>query len=415
VLIVLTSVSFFNYLDRMALAVLIEPIKRDLHLTDTQIGMVTGLAFALFYASLGIPIARLADRGNKAALLGACIALWSTMTAVSAAAGSFLTIFLARVGVGIGESGCVPTSFAIISDRFPPERRPLAMSVFQAGGLLGISLGVMFAGVAGQFFGWRLTLAAIGLAGLPVALLVVLTLGGRSTEQTVAERRNVWTDLGELMRRPAYFHIVIGISLAAFATYSVMQWLAAFFVRSHGTSLAVFGVVSGLSTGVGGIAGTLAGGSIGSRLMRRNRDWDLRLPMISYALAAPLFAMTFIARGEVAGFVFNVLATCVAASAGGVALSAVQRFTEPERRATANALMLMVSAVFGVGLGPFAVGVASDLLRPLSGGESLRWALAMVSAAFLWSALHFKLALRSASRTALSDVPASDPRPTQAV
>ena len=399
---VLTLVSFFNYLDRMSLAVLIEPIKRDLSLSDTQVGLVTGLAFSLFYAILGIPMGRLADRTNKGRLLAACLALWSAMTAVSGAATSFAMLFAARMAVGVGEAGCMPTSFAIIAARFPRERRPLAISIFQSGGLFGIALGMFGAGLIGQILGWRAALGLIGAAGLPVALIVALTLKRDENHVAKPAPKPAIVDIATLLSRPAFVHVILGISFASFATYGIIQWLAAFFVRSHGVSLAQIGLFSGLTTGVGGIVGTLTGGTLAGRLIRRQPQWDLWLPAVAYAASAPLFVGAVLSPSVTIAFAFNFLATTVAASAGGVALAAVQRFTEPERRATANALMLMISAIIGVGLGPIVVGVASDRMRPFFGQESLRWALTGSTVMFLWSSTHFLLAARHAARDGMS-------------
>lgn len=401
-LALLALVSFFNYLDRMSLAVLIEPIKRDLALSDTQIGLVTGLAFSLFYACLGIPIGRLADRGRKGRLLAICFALWSAMTALSGAATSFVMLFVTRMAVGVGEAGCMPTSFAIIAARFPQERRPLAISLFQAGGLLGIALGMFGAGLAGQLIGWRWTLGLIGAAGLPVALLVALTLDRGNDTVSKSAPHPALVDIIALLRRPAYLHSVLGISCASFATYGVIQWLAAFFVRSHGVGLAQIGLFSGLTTGVGGIIGTLTGGAIAGRLTRRRPEWDLWWPAAAYAASAPLFVATVLSPSVTAAFVFNFIATTVAASAGGVALASVQRFTEPERRATGNALMLMISALFGVGLGPVVIGIASDRLHSQLGNDSLRWALAGSTVMFLVASINFLLA---AKRGGVKSVP----------
>jgi predicted MFS family arabinose efflux permease len=393
-LALLALVSFFNYLDRMSLAVLIEPIKRDLALSDTQLGLVTGLAFSLFYAFLGVPIGRLADRGNKGRLLAICFALWSAMTALSGAATSFALLFFARMAVGVGEAGCMPTSFAIISARFTQQHRPLAISIFQAGGLLGIALGMFGAGLVGQLVGWRMTLMLIGAAGLPVALLVALTLGRGEETLARAAVQPVFVDIFALLRRPAFVHVVLGISCASFATYGVIQWLAAFFVRSHGVGLAQIGLFSGLTTGVGGIIGTLTGGTVAGRLARRRLEWDLWWPAAAYAASAPLFVVAVLSPSVTVAFIFNFLGTTVAASAGGVALASVQRFTEPERRATANALMLMISALLGVGLGPTVIGIISDRLHALLGVDSLRWALAGSTVMFLVASTNFLLAAR---------------------
>jgi predicted MFS family arabinose efflux permease len=396
VLAVLTLVSFFNYLDRMALAVLLEPIRRDLHITDTQAGLIAGLAFALFYAFLGMPIARLADRGNKGRILAGCMVIWSGMTCLTGAAMSFGTLFLARMGVGIGEAGCAPTSFAILSEIFPSQRRPLAISVFQAGGLLGIATGMFMAGIAAQYLGWRLTLGGLGIAGIPIALMVAYTLRDIDASSPRRPTTPTITDLKVLLTRPVILHIIAGISLASFGTYAIIQWSAAFFIRTHGVGLAQIGMVSGLTTGIGGIAGTLGGGWLAGRLIRRDRNWDLRLPAIAYLAAAPIFAATFGVASTNLAFALNFCATTVAASAGGVALASLQRFAEAERRVTANALMLIVSAIAGIGLGPVFVGVISDAFASSLGTQSLRLAMLASSCAFPWASVHFLLAARRA-------------------
>lgn len=399
VLAVLTLVSFFNYLDRMAVAVLIVAIKRDLALSDTQVGLITGLAFSLLYAVIGIPIARLADRGKKARILAVCIAIWSAMTMISGAATSFVTLFMARMAVGVGEAGCAPTSFAIIAARFRHEERPLAISIFQAGGLLGIAFGMFGAGLAGQVFGWRIALAMIGACGLPVAILVALVLRNGEGPASSAVARPMLTDLGILIRRPGFILLVLGLSFASFAIYGIIQWSASFFVRSHGMSLSEVGLFSGLTTGVGGILGTIAGGYAAGRLIHLHPNWDLWLPASVYAASMPLFLAAILSPGLPLALAFNFVATTVAASGGGVVLAAVQRFTEPERRSTANALMLMISAIIGVGLGPVVVGIISDRLGPALGTGSLRAALALVTLAFLLASASLILASKHSTRT----------------
>jgi predicted MFS family arabinose efflux permease len=307
-------------------------------------------------------------------------------------------LFLARMGVGIGEAGCAPTSFALISEIFPPHRRPLAISMFQAGGLLGIALGMFVAGIAGQMLGWRLTLGGLGIAGLPVAAIVFFTLRGVGSNTLRSASEPAWSDVRILLSRPAIRHIIAGISLAAFGTYAVIQWSAAFFMRSHGIGLAQIGMWSGLTTGIGGIAGTLCGGLLAGRLMRRDQCWDLWWPAIAYTVSAPLFVITLTAAPTSLALIFNFCAITVAASAGGVALASLQRFTETPRRATANALMLIVSAIAGIGLGPVFVGMVSDHLSSALGIQSLRWALVASTCAFPWASAHFFLAGRHARR-----------------
>ncbi len=402
----LTVVSFFNYMDRMVLAVLLEPIKAELHLSDGQLGLLSGLAFAMFYAVLGIPLARLADRASRVKLLAACLVLWSVMTAATGLARSFPQLFLARMGVGVGEAGCVPASHSLIGDYFPPEKRALGISFFQAGGLAGLSAGLLVTGVLADHFGWRAALMIVGLSGLPLSVLVFFTM--REPERRGHARSSpaepALAAIGALLRRPALRHLVLALSIGAFGSYGITQWLPAFFIRSHGLSLTQIGLWSGTAAGIGGILGVMCGGLGATRLIPRDARWELWLPAIAYGGSAPLYALVFLSPSPVTAIVIKVFATFLAASGGGVALSAIQSFAEPNRRATAIAMVLFLSSLLGLGLGPLLVGVASDIMAPQFGKESLRYALLMSTAALLWAGLHFYMSSRRASE---DRVPAS--------
>jgi predicted MFS family arabinose efflux permease len=397
VLAALTVISFFNYTDRVAVAVLIEPIKKALLLSDTQAGLITGLAFALFYAVLGVPIGRLADSQNKVKLLIVCFLLWSGATALSGTATSFFGLFMARLLVGVGEAGCLPASFAIISERFTARQRPLVISIFHAGGRLGTALGMAGAGLAGQLLGWRTTLIAVGAIGVPVALLVALALRGEGARQSRQAASAPRAKLASILEVPGVGYLIAAISMSSFATYGITQWLPAFLVRSHGATLGAAGMWSGTTTGAGGILGTIAGGMAATWLIRRHRSWDLWLPAVVYGIAAPLFLLALFSPTLVSASSFYFAATLVATSGGGVVLAAFQRFTVPAHRATANGFMLMVSAITGVGLGPLAVGVASDLMNGWLGVESLRWALAVCATVFLLASCLYLQAARKAA------------------
>ncbi|WP_337185562.1 MFS transporter [Phenylobacterium sp.] len=397
---ILTAVSFFNYMDRMVLAVLLEPIKAELGLTDSQLGLLSGLAFAAFYATLGIPLARLADRASRVRLLAACLALWSVMTALTGMARSFGHLFLARVGVGIGEAGCVPAAHSLIGDYLPPEQRAFGISIFQAGGLAGLSAGLVITGFLADELGWRAALWIVGLAGVPLALLIFLTLKEPPRRGHVAETAGepAHVAIGALLRRPALRHLVLALSVGAFGTYGLTQWLPAFFMRIHGLSLTQIGLWSGTASGVGGIMGVMLGGWLAMRLIPRDPRWELWLPAIAYGGSAPLYAAVFLAPSPWLAIGIKVFATFLAASGGGVALSAIQSFAEPHRRATAISLTLFLSSLLGLGLGPWLVGAASDALAPTLGRESLRYALLLSTVALVWAGLHFLLSSRRAVR-----------------
>lgn len=401
-LALLSLISFFNYLDRMVIAVLVEPIKRDLDLTDTQVGLVAGFAFALLYALAGLPLARIADRRSRVVLVSACLIVWSAMTALTGLARNFIELFIARMAVGIGEAGCVPASHSLLADIFPPHRRAFAVGVFQAGGLIGLSFGLALAGWMAEVYGWRMALMAAGLAGLPLALLMLFTMPEppRTGQATPAESRETARQtVTALARRPALVHLIAGISVAAFATYGMSQWISAFYVRSHGLGLAQVGLYGGLAGGGGGILGAVLGGLAMTRLLPRDGRWELWLPAVTSVACAPLFAAAFLVPGVVGAFALQFAATLVASAGGAVSLSAIQSYAEPHRRATAVAIMLMTSSLIGLGIGPAAVGLISDMLAASSGQNSLRHALALTTAMLPLAGVHFWLAARAAGRS----------------
>ena len=396
----LTLVSFFNYMDRMVLAVLLEPIKHELSLSDSQLGLLTGLAFAALYATLGLPLARFADRASRVKLLAVCLGLWTVMTAATGFARSYPQLFLARMGVGVGEAGCVPAAHSLIGDYLPPERRALGISFFQAGGLAGLSAGLMLTGILADQFGWRTALMVVGLSGAPLSLLILATLREppRRGHVVASKEEPGLRAVAALLRRPALLHLVLALSIGGFGTYGISQWLATFFIRVHGLSLTQIGVWSGISSGAGGVLGVLAGGLIATRLVIRDRRWELWVPAIAYAGSAPLYALVFLSPSPWFAIGVKFFAALLSASGGGVALSAIQSFAEPNRRATAVALVLFLSALLGLGLGPLAVGMMSDAFAPSLGSQSLRYALLISTAALVWAGVHFWLASRTAER-----------------
>jgi predicted MFS family arabinose efflux permease len=391
---VLASINLLNYVDRISLSLLLEPIKKELLLSDSHMGLLSGVAFSLFYALLGIPIARIADKGGKAWLLPLCVFLWSLMTMASGVATSFGALFLARMFVGVGEAGCAPTSFSIIAENIEPKSRPLAISIFQAVGLLGVAIGMISAGYVAEAYGWRMAMMLVGAAGIPVAILAGLILRGYPEQSQPDVRNSAFMDIGQLLAQKAFRNIVFGIALAAFGSYSVLQWLPAYFMRLHQLSISQVGLLMGLSTGGGGIVGMLCGGFGSRRIVAKDVRWDLKLPAITYAVSVPLFLAMLAARSTTLAIILNFAATAVSASGGGIALAALQRFTGDGRRATANALMLMISAIFGVGLGPVFVGYVSDISAPYLGADSLRFALGLSTLSFAFAAFNFWRALR---------------------
>lgn len=406
VLGVLTLVSFFNYMDRMVLAVLVEPIKADLGLTDTQIGLVSGLAFAVLYATLGLPLARLADRRSRTAILSVCVAAWSAMTAACGLAQNFVHLLLARIGVGVGEAGCVPTSHSLLGDYFPAERRAFAISVFQAGGLAGLSGGLMATGYIAEHFGWRNAFLIVGVPGIVLGLLVYFTIReprhDAPSPNTASPQLSILSAVRHLAKRPAFVHLIAGLSVGSFATYGLAQWLASFFIRVHDMTLSAIGFWSGLTAGAGTILGVLIGGAVGTHLIRQDRRWEVWIPGLAYGLGCPLYLGVFLAPDVWTAIAIKFFAGLVVASGGGVALAAIQSLAETHLRATAIAIMMFFSSMIGLGAGPLIVGMLSDALQPTFGHESLRWALVTVTAVLTLSGLHFYWAGRTFKRDMLA-------------
>ena len=396
-LALLTALSFFNYLDRMVMAILVEPIKHDLGLSDTQMGLLSGFAFALLYAVLGLPLARIADRRSRVALVSVSLALWSAMTALTGMARTFLELFMVRVAVGVGEAGCMPASHSLIGDLFPAQRRAFAISIFQAGGFLGQSLGLALAGAAAQFWGWRVAVVLAGLLGVPLALIMFFTVREppRGEAHSQASREPLRTTLRALgMTRP-FVHIVLGIAVGTFASSGMAQWIPAYFVRLYGLSLTEVGLYSGGTAAFGAVLGTVFGGYVVSRLSRRDVRWELWWPMLVFAVFPLLILPSFLVADWKLALGFQLVAFFVGASGAGPALSATQTYVEPHRRAMAVAIILLMASLLGLGLGPVAVGVISDLLAPRMGIESLRYALIAATVISFWAAFQFWLAARS--------------------
>lgn len=394
-LAVLTVFNLFCYMDRIALAVLMEAIKIDLQLSDQQLGLLTGLAFALFYSSMGLPLAWLADRTSRVKLISACLAVWSVMTALSGMARGFPTLFLARMGVGVGEAGCVPAAHSLIGDYFPRERRALAVSIFQTGSAVGVSGGLILVGMLGQHLGWRASLQILGVAGLPVVLLALLTLrepprphdAGTSAESLPQA-------FGALLRRPALVHLAMALSLTSICTFGITQWLPTFLIRSFGMNMAEAGLWLGLATAVSGIFGLLSGGVLSTRLVPRDPRWELWLPALAFSVATPFYVLMLLSPAIWLVLVMKILANFLAGIALGVSLAAVQSFAEPNRRAAAISLVLFFSTLLGGGAGPYLIGAMSDLMAPSLGQESLRYSLLISCAMIIWGVVHYGLSAR---------------------
>lgn len=298
VLGLLAIVYVFNFTDRQILAILMQPIKEDLLLSDTQLGLLSGIAFALFYVTMGIPIARLADRYSRVSIISVSIFLWSLMTALSGLAANFTQLLLARIGVGVGEAGCTPPAHSLLADYFARENRASALSIYSLGLPLGSVLGLIAGGWVAQIYGWRMAFFMVGLPGLVLALIVKFTI--REPQRGLADGMQAQESEGGkasappirqvlvfLWRKKMFRHITMGTSLLAFAGFASISWIPPFLYRSHGMGLGEIGTWLALLTLIGGVTGTLGGGFIGDRLSKRDLRWYVWLPVIVLMVGVP--------------------------------------------------------------------------------------------------------------------------------
>lgn len=397
----LTVVYTFNFIDRQLLAILQESIKADLHLSDGQLGLLTGFAFAVFYVTAGIPIARWADRSNRRNIVALALFTWSFMTALSGMVQNYIQLLLARIGVGVGEAGGSPPSHSIISDIFPAEKRASALGFYSTGVNVGILFGFLAGGWLNEFFGWRVAFMVVGVPGILLAALVRFTLTepvrGQAERRTASDSA---TPTGEILRllwsRMTFRHLALGAGLNAFAGYSASSWTASFFIRSHDMSTGELGTWLALIMGLGGAIGVFFGGYIADKLAPGDKRWYAWLPALvgffslPFAVAVYLVDSRYVALAlaAVPGLLHNVyLGNTLAVTHGLVGL---------RMRAMSSAILFFILNIIGLGAGPWMVGMLSDFLTPSLGVEALRYAmLCLIPAALAWSSVHFVLAART--------------------
>jgi len=399
---VLTAVYASSQVDRQIMAILLEPIKLELGASDTQMGFLVGLTFAIFYATLGMPIAMLADRKNRRNIITAAIAIWSAMTVICGYAANFLQLTLARIGVGVGEAGSSPPSHSIIADLFPTHERGAAMGVFALGVNIGLLIAYLAGGWLSENWGWRTTFIVVGFPGLLIAAILFLTVseperGAAETGQKepVGSAPGFLTVAGHLWRIRSTRHLTIGASLAGFIGYGFVLWMPSFLVRSHGLSPTEIGLILALMTGVIGGLGTFTAGKLSDVFARRDVRWRAWLVAVGKGGYVPFLAAVFLVDELWLALTFYV----VPAFFGGFYLaptfSLIQSLVSLRMRALASAILLFVVNIIGMGFGPQLVGIMSDWFAPEYGQESLRMSLLVLSFLNLWCAYHYFTAGRT--------------------
>jgi MFS family permease len=392
-MVLLTIAFALNFLDRQIINVLAEPIKRDLHLTDWQLGAITGLSFALLYSVAALPIARLADRGDRVRIVSLSILAWSLFTGLSGVAGNFIQLLLLRVGVGVGEAGCQPPAQSLIADHYPPEKQSGALGVFGLGKPVGAAAGLAVGGLLGAAIGWRWTLLLAGAPGIVVGVLMLLTLKEPRRGAMAARKASqapLAAVLRDLARRRALMLIMAGLALLSFTSYGVNAFMASFFLRNHGADLAqigdafgipplaVVGVGMGIIGAISGASGSWVGGYLGDRWGARDARAYALIPAVGALLTSGGYIAMFTVPDGVWALAFYVVPAFLNNLWNGPALLAVQNLAGERARATALALVLFAGSALGLGLGPLTIGAMSDGFATILGAaEGLRLAMVL--------------------------------------
>jgi MFS family permease len=389
-----------SHVDRQIVSILAESIKQDLLLSDSQLGFLIGLSFALFYATLGIPIAILADRYSRRNIIAISVIVWSGMTALSGLAANFFQLALARIGVGIGEAGSSPPSHSMIADLYPLEKRGAAMGIYAAGINLGVLIGFLVGGFIDEWYGWRMAFFIVGVPGIFLGLLMFLTVREpmRSSPPKPLPKnlfKEVWNTFVLMMSIPSLRHIVIGCTLVVFVGYGTTYWNGVFFRRLHGLSPSETGVLLALIGGIIGGVGTFFGGWLADRLAQRDQRAYVWLTAAVKILIAPFVAWFYFETDtRIAAYLLAFIAFF-----GGFYLSVsfamTQTLLPPASRALGAAILLFCINIIGLGLGPFVVGILSDFFSAEHGADGLRYALVIVTLLNIWGSYHYYLAGRS--------------------
>ncbi len=403
-LFALLIVYILNFLDRQIVNILAEPIKGELGLSDTQLGLLAGPAFAVFYAVLGIPIARYADNAktNRVWLISICLAIWSAMTAICGFAQSFAQLALARIGVGVGEAGCTPAAHSLIADSVPPEKRSSAIAFFGLGIPIGGLLGLIIGGVVNDQYGWRIALMLVGAPGLLLAFVLPFLIRDprrcadsahfNTAESPVKAKLSIKDAVREVFASKAYLYVFIAASFTAFLSYGKGLWTISFFIRSHGLSTTEAGLAMAVALGISGIIGTWLGGKMADVFGKSDKRHILTLPAIGMAIAAPILFAGYWAEDWRVAVALLILPTILNSAYYGPAYGCVQGLVRPEARAIAASLVVFGQNLIGLGMGPLLFGVLSDWLQPMAGDESVRWVLygaawlGLIPAFFFWRA-----------------------------
>ena len=399
VLFILVVVYAFNFIDRQIVGILAVPIKADLGLTDSQLGLMGGLAFALFYTGLGIPVAMLADRFSRTWIMTAALAIWSVMTAVSGLATNFWQLFAARLGVGVGEAGGVAPAYSLISDYFPANQRARAIGIYSFGIPIGSAIGIVFGGIIASLIDWRYAFFIVGLAGIVLAPIFRMTLreperGRYDHKRDATKPPDLKLILRTLAGKPSFWLLALGASFSSMIGYGIFFWLPSFFVRSYGLTLLDASLFYGAILLLGGVVGIWAGGWLGDRFGQDKRAQYARIPAIAFVCSVPFYVLAILSPTLTVSFFAFLVPTALGLAWLGPVISAIQHLVRPAMRATASAIFLFIINLVGIGLGTYAIGAISDALATQFGDDSLRYSILAGTGFYVIAAASLFLASR---------------------
>ncbi|MDB2668436.1 MFS transporter [Alphaproteobacteria bacterium] len=399
----LTLIYTANYVDRQIVAILLQPIKEEMLLSDTQLGLLSGLAFAIFYATLGIPIAYLADRYSRKKIIVTALTLFSIMTYVCGLAQNYTQLLLARIGVGVGEAGTSPPSHAMITDMYAPSERAAPLSIFALGINIGLFIAFLGGGYINQHYGWRTAFQIVAVPGLFLALLAVFTLrdpprgmSDKKSDSIADSKPPSMLDVAKHMWRvKSIRQMTIATTLIITIGYGGVAWIPSYLIRIHGMSSIDVGIVLALSVGIGGGLGTAIGGALADRLGKRDIRWNLWIIMITSMTTMPFSIAAYTSDSLFWALLLMIPPVCVAALYFGPHLAMLHTLVRPNMRSSASAISLFIQNIIGLGLGPLSIGLLSDALTPAYGIKALPYAMSIMALIVIWAFVHFWLAARS--------------------
>ncbi|OYX40768.1 MULTISPECIES: MFS transporter [unclassified Sphingomonas] len=397
-LFLLTVVYFFSFMDRYILSILLELIKADLKLSDTQLGLLSGFAFALFYATLGIPVAWLADRKSRRDIIAISLTLWSAMTALCGTAQNFIQLLIYRIGVGVGEAGSSPPSHSIIADLYPPEKRAGAMGIYATGVVLGGGFGTIIGGVIASAYGWRWAMAAVGLPGILLAIVVrvMMVEPRRGLSDPAAKGHqpaampSLFDGLKSLVACPPAIHLITAVTITSLVGYATANFGPSFLQRSFGMTVLQVSLIYAPAVALTGALGGVVGGKIADFYGRRHglhvQAWFVAILKLA---ALPFTVIFYFSYDLPTGFTAVLISYLLASSYLGPSFALIQGLAPTRMRSVWAAITLLVINLIGLGLGPSITGLLSDLYKPTFGAESLRYALMSASLLTPWAIFHY--------------------------